>query len=152
MYTFSMHRIARALMICLLLLAIPAKGAIAVTMVMCGPGHESARGAMVVEPVAPNVGGAAHGHHDHASHHQPSASGVETDHAAGSHDHESMGKQGAVKCPICADCCVGGALLAFTDVLVPASVGTEAHFPALDVQFPWTVIAGLERPPRTLLV
>ncbi len=152
MYTFPMRRIARALTICLLLLAIPVKGAFAVAMVMCGPGQEFARVAMVVESPAPNVGDAAHGQHDHASHHQPSASGGETDDAAGSHDYESLGKHGAVKCTICADCCVGGALLAFTDVLVPASVGTDAHFPALDVQFPWTVIAGLERPPRTLLV
>ena len=152
MYTFPMHRLTRALTICLLLLAIPVKGAFAVAMVMCGPGQEFARVTMVVESPAPSNGDAAHGHHDHASHYQPSANAGDADHAAGSHDHESMGKQGAVKCTICADCCVGGALLAFTDVLVPASVGTDAHFPALDVQFPWTVIAGLERPPRTLLV
>ncbi len=147
-----MRHIARALTICLLLLAIPVKGAFAVAMVMCGPGQELAGVAMVVESAASGIDDAAHQHPEHASHHQPSASSGETDHAAGSHDHESMGKQGAVKCPICADCCVGGALLAFTDVLVPASVGTDAHFPALDVQAPWIVIAGLERPPRILLV
>jgi len=147
-----MVRLAKILTICLLLLAIPVKGAYAAAMVMCEPGQESARVAMVVESPAASSDDAAHGQHDHASHHQPSASSGEADHAAGSHDHESMGKQGAVKCPICADCCVGGALVAFTDVLVPASVGADVHFPALDVQFHWTVIAGLERPPRALLV
>ncbi|MEO6064343.1 MAG: hypothetical protein ABIP49_00990 [Lysobacterales bacterium] len=147
-----MLRVAKILTICLLLFAIPVKGAFAVAIVLWGSAHETSSAAMVLASVAPNVGDAAHAHHDHPSHLKPSASGEETGHVAGSHDHESWDKHGTVKCTICADCCVGGAFLAFTDVLVPASVGTDAHFPALDVQFPWTVIAGLERPPRTLVV
>ena len=35
-----MRRTARLLTICLLLTAIPLKGAVAASMVMCGPGHE----------------------------------------------------------------------------------------------------------------
>ena len=139
-----MRRIARFLMICLLLMAIPVKGAVAASIVMCGPGQERTSAAVAMEPAAIADGDMIHHEHDHASNHQAND--------AGDHDQGSLTGHGAVKCSICAACCVGGALLASTEVSVPASGGTEAHFPALDVHFPWTVLAGLERPPRTFFL
>ena len=157
-----MRRITRLLTICLLLMAIPVKGAVAASMVMCGPGHERMTTVIAAEPAkTAEVSGAlqhgdhaSHGHssHDHASHGHASNVGSEHAHAAAPSDYDTFDKHGAVKCSICAACCVGGAFLVPADALVPASAGTEAPFPAVFVRFPGFVLAGLERPPRTFPV
>lgn len=147
-----MRRVTHFLTICMLFIAVPIKGALAVSMVMCGPGHGQTSGVVVMESTAPASSHAQHGQHDHGPQHLSSLAVAGHDDHAADANHEPLGKHGAIKCSICAACCVGGAAPASTNVLVPASVGTEPPFPALVVHVAWTVIAGLERPPRTFLV
>ena len=147
-----MRRIARLVTICLLLMAIPVKGAVAASMVMCGPGHERATAPITAETEKIAGGNVSSHQHNHASYHYAGNGGSAFSHGAGIAQHETLATHGAVKCSICAACCVGGAFLVSTEVSVPASVGTEAPLPTLEVQFSGTVLAGLERPPRTFLV
>lgn len=148
----DMRTLSRLVTICLLLVAVPIKGAVGASMMMCGPGHEPTVSAMAMNNPAYVDGQSAQPEHDHSANHPADIDSGELGTTAGGHNHESFAKHGAVKCSICAACCIGGALPASTEILVPASVGTEAPFPALDVHFPWTILAGLERPPRTFLV
>jgi hypothetical protein len=145
-----MHRIARFVLICLMMAAVPFKGAVAASMVMCGPGHARAPSA-VIAGSGIDEAGTLH-HHDHAAHGHAAGTGAEHHHGAGPSDHGKLAKHGVMKCSICAACCVGGAFLPPGNVSVPASVGTEAPFPALAVRYSRTVPGGLERPPRTFLV
>ena len=138
-------------MICLLLMAIPVKGAVAASMVMCGPGHDRATAPITAESEKIAGGNVPSHHHNHASYHYAGNGGSEFSHGAGIAQTETLATHGAMKCSICAACCVG-AFLVSSHVVVPASAGTEAPFPALDVQFSGTVLAGLERPPRSFLV
>ena len=147
-----MRRVARLVTIFLLLLAVPVKGALAVSMVMCGPEHGRAVGSQLVDAGSLQKTRAHNPQHEHGSEAHMYDGDARDGDSSNTLDHEFNGKHGAMKCTICAACCVGGAAMASTNVSVPASVGTELPFPALDVQFPWTIIAGLERPPRTLLV
>ncbi|MEO8346851.1 MAG: hypothetical protein ABI607_14260 [Betaproteobacteria bacterium] len=147
-----MRRIARLVTICLLLMAVPVKGAVAAGMVICDSGHEHMT--VPVYAASADVTGESvdSRHHDHGSHQHASMDGGNEGDAAGAVDHPLSDKHGAVKCSICAACCVGGAFLTSAQVVVPVSVGTETSFPALAVRFSGTILAGLERPPRSFLV
>ena len=147
-----MHRTARIVTSCLLLLAIPVKGAVASSMVMCGPGHQQMANSSIAEHIKTADGKANSHHHDHGSHHKAEIGDSEAGKDTGTGDHSSPLNHGSMKCSNCAACCVGGAFLVSSAVPVPEPVGTEAHFPALVVHSPWTVLAGLERPPRSSLV
>ncbi|MEO8302888.1 MAG: hypothetical protein ABI724_02100 [Betaproteobacteria bacterium] len=147
-----MHRTARFVLICLMMVAVPLKGAVASSMVMCGPGHS---GTSVEAIAGSGMDGAGNGslhHHDHAAHSHASDAGDEHDQSAGLSDHKNLAKHGVMKCSICAACCVGGAFLPPVEFSVPASIGTESPFPAVAARFSWTVLAGLERPPRRFRV
>jgi hypothetical protein len=151
LYTFAMRRVARLVTICLLLMAIPVKGAVATSLVMCGPEH--ARTTLVAAESKKIAAASVSPHeHDHASHRHASNASGGHDQVAVASDLDSLAMHGSVKCSICAACCVGGAFLVSAEVSVPAFAGTDAPFPALEVRFPGTVLAGLERPPRPLLV
>jgi hypothetical protein len=139
-----MRRIARLVTICMLLIGIPAKGTLAATM-LCGSGHEGITTTFVAQPFV------AH-HHDHAADEDASNVGGEADDNATSAGHPLFAAHGISKCSTCATCCVGGAFLISPEVMVPPSVGTEAPFPALDIDLPGIVVRALERPPRTFLV
>ena len=142
----------RILIVCLLALGVPLKGALATSMVMCGTGHDQPGTVAVSQAAGVDAREARHHHRDHASHQHANAFDAEAIGGADSANQGEVGKHGAVKCSICAVCCVGGACLVSADVSMPASVGTDSPFPALTVRFPGTVLAGLERPPRSFLV
>ena len=147
-----MRGLSRVLTICLLVMAVPLKGTFAATMVTCAPGHDRTMAEAVADGGATAGASAEHHHHDHATHHHTNAFGSKHLPDADAADHGKFDRHGAVTCSLCAACCVGGAFLVFAEVSVPASVGTEAPFPALNFHFPGYLPAGLERPPRTLLV
>ncbi|MEO8347037.1 MAG: hypothetical protein ABI607_15215 [Betaproteobacteria bacterium] len=147
-----MRRTTRLVLVLLLLMAVPFKGAVASSMVICGPGHDRETAAFAT--ATSQVAGAPTNSqsHDHGSHHHLNSAYAMNDDGAGGDDHESLAKHGATKCSICAACCIGGAILGSTDTLMPALAGTEVSFLPLEVQFPSFVLAGLERPPRSILV
>jgi hypothetical protein len=144
-----MRGLSRLLIVCLLLLAIPFKGAVAASMVMCGPEHDR-----MTTMGASNAGShetasaVAHADHDHAAHqHMHSA-----DEKSANAQDSQADPQGTVKCSICAACCVGGAFLLAADSPIPAPAGSASLFATLTIRYPGVVLAGLERPPRTFLV
>lgn len=151
-YFAAMRRSARLVLVCLLLMAIPFKGAVAASMVMCGPGHEG-----VTAPIATATdefaGDPSHSQaHDPRSLHHLSSANAMNDDGAGGDDHGSLAKHGATKYGICAACCVGSAILGSADPLMPAFASTEVPFPPLEVLFRSLALSGLERPPRSILV
>jgi hypothetical protein len=135
----------RTLLIWLLVLALPAQGAIAATMVFCGPSHHSAAASTV----------AAHG--AHAEQHEHA-------HTAQVHDHiadratgdtasaespapESFGHADTKTCSVCASCCSATAIHSTVPklpVLEPGSTVFGIVVPAIEA----FVADGPDRPPR----
>lgn len=149
-----MSRIVRALLVWVMVIAMPVQGMAASMMLFCGPGHESAMQGLAHVAPAP--------HADHAGAHVH-------DHAAAAHDHgmweaitdappspdtasaelvvQQHGKYG---CSACAACCIMLALPA--GLSLPPDPG-RAH-PVLtspSAPLPSHQPDGLDRPPRPAL-
>jgi hypothetical protein len=142
----------RALLIWLLVLAVPAQGAVAATMAFCGPNHHGGGAAAQMRATAP----AGHSHQDGASaqgheHHQTAAladeESVAPDVAAASAKVSDASKH---KCSACASCCSVSAIL--NSVLaVPAPVFTPTVFSAVVPSVVAFAADGPDRPPRLVL-
>jgi hypothetical protein len=148
-----MFRHARLLTLCLLLLSLPVKGAVAASMVTCGPTQD--RGAVAREsiPHAHHAGhdrqidsDVGHGHHVDGDQVQSPA------HDANVANDDRIGKHGFFDCGSCAACCAVGSSITAAALTVPPLAGTDPAFPAVTVQFSGHIPAGLERPPHTFLV
>ena len=171
-----MRQLLRTVLIWLVVLAVPAQGMAAVSMMHCGPGHHGAQVTQgmaptlaEISPVAPG-GQAAHGHAVQAGHtghasHAAAHAGMASAsaHLVASSEAADTAQPGKViapveaddpsykKCSACAACCAGLALSG-TAVKPPTTdsadeVTVSALFMAASV-----VIDGLERPPRILRV
>lgn len=160
-----MGQLLRTFLIWLVVLAVPAQGMAAATMLHCGPGHHGALAAQAdVEllPDAPQAAPGAHAAHGHASHsalHANAAS--ETGQDARSPDASETAQAGKtadpvkvagavyLKCSACASCCAG---LAFPGTpVMPLALDPAREVTALSPPLATSaVIDGLERPPRIL--
>ena len=132
----SMSRLMRSLLICLLVLVLPAQGAAVAAMVACGPRHQPAAMGDGITLRASN--GPAHSH------------------AAGpaGHDHHHAAEPAATddahKCSACASCCSAGAILN----TVPAEPLPElvaAVFARWVASVDPFAVDGPDRPPRPSL-
>lgn len=138
----------RTLLIWLLVLAIPAQGAMAATMAFCGPNHHGSTAAVS----APHDAHAVHGDHEHTAQGQAhTADELASDTAAdATSTSKNLGQADVQKCSVCASCCsataVWGTVLKLPDVETDATVFAEV----VSVVQPFTA-DGPDRPPRIVL-
>ncbi len=150
-----MGLLIRALLIWLLVLAVPAQGAAAAIMAFCGPHHHGGVAAAQIQPAA----AASHTHHDGvvASVHEhpqaaavadedPSATSVSADSVAS----DKVSDASKHKCSACASCCSVGAILS-SMLAVPAPVFTPTVFSAVVPSVDPFAADGPDRPPRIVL-
>lgn len=122
-----MSRLWRALVLCILAVALPLQGVAAATMLHCAAGR--------VHDVAAHV-------HEAAAHDHHAASSGSIDKA-----HSSGVKQ---TCSACAACCMGLALIPRYSPL-PADEPASQPQPAVEKSPVSFISSGLERPPRSPL-
>ncbi|MCL4698178.1 MAG: hypothetical protein KJ023_14165 [Burkholderiaceae bacterium] len=129
-----MHRVVRAFVVWVMVIAMPAQGLAASSMLSCGPGHEHMARAFALAMSAGGAGhdtaAAAHDKHAHAAP-QGSAAGHEdraAPHAAAAGAGNDVGDnagpfapQGGSGCSACADCC--SVLALPVDAMLPEPVG-----------------------------
>jgi hypothetical protein len=130
-----MNRVLRAIVTCLLLVAVPLQGYAAGTMLFCGPSTAAS---------------GAPGHHgdgspapdERAAHHHEAAPAAADD-ATTPNLHDVMHG----KCSVCSSCCSAAAL---PSALIAATAATPqaAPFPDFEHANPGHGPARLERPPR----
>ena len=142
----------RTLLVWLLVLAVPAQGAVAATMAFCGPNHHGGTAATLVQLATP----AEHAHQDGGN-----TSAHEHRDQAAQADEDSSGSASSVtsakvidastnKCCACASCCSVGAIL--NSVLaVPAPASTLTEFSAVVPSVDTFAADGPDRPPRIVL-
>ncbi len=151
----------RALLIWLLVLAVPAQGAAAATMVSCGPNHHGGVPAAHTQQVTT----AAHAHHGtdaqvaHEHHDTSALAGQVEQETASSTSPESSkaaataargGHSDKQKCSACASCCSVGAILN-TVRTIPAPAATPTVFSAVVPTVEAFAVGGPDRPPRIVL-
>lgn len=147
-----MGLLIRALLIWLLVLAVPAQGAAAATMAFCGPNHHGGGAAAQMQPAAPaglahQDGAVAQGHeHAQAAVLADEASAVSAVSAASA----KVSDASKHKCSACASCCSIGALLSSV-LAVPAPVVTPTVFSAVVPSVDTFAADGPDRPPRFVL-
>lgn len=150
-------------MICLLVLALPAQGAAAVTMAFChghhpatvgaAPAHHEARAGLAQSSTHSS---GPHGH-DHAAamHGHTMQGGIAADTVSGasSVDAKTTGltSTGPHKCSACAVCCAATATSS-TVIKVPAAGFAPTVFSAIVATVERFAVGGPDRPPRRPLV
>jgi len=126
-----MQRLLKLWLMCVIALAIPAKGLAAASMLDCGPAHRSSQQVFAG--------------HDHSAHLQHQASGE-----AGEQSPDTLDPMPTFKCSACSSCCTAAALPGAALSLDSAQlldVFTLVAPPAAAAFF----TTGPERPPRVLL-
>ena len=147
-----MALLIRALLIWLLVLAVPAQGAAAATMAFCGPNHHGGDAAAQIQATTP----AKHAHHDGvvaSEHKHPQATAAADEDSSASADSVAPAKVSHAskhKCSACASCCSVGAILSSV-LAVPAPVFTPTVFSAVVPSVDWFAADGPDRPPRIVL-
>jgi hypothetical protein len=144
-----MPSLVRTLLVWLLVFAVPAQAAAAVTMAFCGPNHDG-RGAAahVQQPLA-----ADHSHHGNVAHQHGQAATHPDEGASALSDASSPVKSSDAsshKCSACASCCSAAAIFD-TVPAVPAPAVSPTVFPAFAQRVDPFAAAGPERPPRIVL-
>lgn len=141
----------RSLLISLLVLAVPAKAAAAVTLSFCGPNHHRggpAQQAAVAEHAHDgSVAQTAHGHDSVAA--QPDGDEA-TSASASTAAPAKLIQADEQKCSACASCCSGGAILSTMLAIAAPEVGPAvfiADVPRVDA----FAASGPDRPPRIRL-
>jgi hypothetical protein len=131
----------RAVLICLLILALPTQGALAATMAFCGQHHHGR---------AADAGTSHHADAAHAHAHHAGADGhVEAAAADQTAAPDKFAKSGLQKCSVCASCCSAAAIhdtVPKLPVLEPVVADFVFLVPAVE---PFAA-DGPERPPRRL--
>ena len=148
-----MGLLIRTLLVWLLVLAVPAQGAAAVTMAFCGPNHHGGAASAPAQQGGSDehsnhhgVGQSAPGHLDMA------AQADEDDLASASPAASSQGSHVVKqKCSACASCCSIGAILS-PMLAVPAPAVAPAVFSAVVPTVSAFAADGPDRPPRIVAV
>jgi hypothetical protein len=144
-----MRVLVRALLVWLLVLAVPAQGIAAATMAFCGPGHHGSGSTAQMHAAAPA---------DHAHHGGAAETGHEHHQAASAPDEEASATALTAKdadpskhkCSACASCCSVGAILSSVQA-VPALDFTPTVFSAVVLSVDTFAADGPDRPPRLVL-
>lgn len=132
-----MTRVVRALLVWVMVIAMPLQGLAASAMLLCGPGHD--RAGLTHEVQAHDHG---HGHGGDPAHAEVSAD-PDADSAEGRSPHH-----GQHTCSVCASCCAAFALPAAFVLPGVASLAQAVHA-SLDAPVASPPLDGLDRPPRT---
>ncbi len=156
----------RTLLIWLLVLAVPAQGAAAATMAMCGPNHHAGGpGAALVHVLAGGISSESqhnvpHAHsNDHAQHGPATHAAHDHDHnhtmadvpAAGEASAPTQGMHaGQHKCSACASCCSVSAMLSPV-LAVPVPEVAPTVFSVVVPNVEAFSADGPDRPPRIIL-
>ncbi|ABM94593.1 hypothetical protein [Methylibium petroleiphilum] len=146
-----MDVLIRALLIWLLVLAVPAQGAAAATMAFCGPNHHGGGPAAQMRTAAPSN----HSHHDGAiaaehEHPQAEAQAQADKGSSASAASAKVSDASKHKCSACASCCSAGAILSSV-LAVPAPVFTPTVFSTVVPGVDTFAADGPDRPPRIVL-
>lgn len=159
----------RTLLIWLLVLAVPAQGAAAATMVMCGPNHHAAGAGAAMAHVQAG-GPSSESPHDHpraqSNVHEQHSTSMHAAHTAHDHDHDhgvagvpAAGEASAPangmhagqhKCSACASCCSVSAMLSPVPA-VPVPDFAPTVFTAVVPSVEAFSADGPDRPPRIVL-
>ena len=141
-----MRLLFKTLLIWIVMLAIPAQGMAASTMLLCGPSHHRMQQALSETE---------HDAHEHpapeameASQHEHASSQADTS----PHDAKQGGQLaelGKYKCSACASCCSAAAILQAFPVVATVATVTQAFVSPLSSVFAF-VTDGPDRPPRPL--
>ncbi len=151
-YDPAVMTLIRALLIWLLVLAVPAQGAAAATMAFCGSSHHGAGASGQVLPAEP----AQHAHHGGmpgTAHQHPELAALADGHSSlVTPSAASTDAGGAVhqKCSACASCCSVSAILSSV-LAVPAPLFTPTVFSAVVPTVDTLAADGPDRPPRIVL-
>ena len=147
-----MGLLIRTLLVWLLVLAVPAQGAAAVTMAFCGPNHHGGSAAASAQQAGPAE--LLNHHSDGQStpgHHEMAAQADESDSASASPATSSPGSHAVKqKCSACASCCSLGAILS-PPLAVPAPAVTPTVFSVVVPTVSAFAADGPDRPPRIVL-
>jgi len=138
----------RTLLIWLLVLALPAQGAMAATMAFCGPNHHGSTAAAS----APHD---AHAVHDHehtvqGQAHSHSADELASDDASAvtsTSTSKNLGQADVQKCSVCASCCSATAVWGTVPKLPVVEPAATIFAEVVSVVPPFTA-DGPDRPPR----
>ena len=147
-----MGLLIRTILVWLLVLAVPAQGAAAVTMALCGPNHHGGAAATS----AAQAGSAEQANHHSAEpgapgHHHMAAQADKDDSASASPAVSAQGSHAVKqKCSACASCCSLGAILS-PMLAVPAPTVTPTVFSAVVLTVSAFAADGPDRPPRIVL-
>ena len=137
-----MAGLMRALLIWMLVLAVPVQGAAAASMALCSTGHHGTAAAVQMP--------AAH----HAAAPAPGADPAQTTHAhhaaSTGHDRTAATPADGHKCSVCASCCSVGAIFQVA-LTVPEPALVAPVFAALTTTVDAFAADGPDRPPRLVL-
>jgi len=138
----------RTLLVWLLVLALPAQGAMAASMVFCGPNLHSSASSATALAVA-QADRTQHEHHDHAPHDAAHAvEGQASEPASGGSATPQPFAQGDMqKCSVCASCCSAAAIHGTVPNL-PSFEPATAVFASLVPAVEAFTADGPDRPPR----
>lgn len=153
----------RTLVICLLMLAVPAQGVMAATMAFCGTNHDRVGAVQATQSGGKQASApAGHVHHGCGDATQPGQSDApaeSVENTTGLDDAAALGDVGNAsnsskssdgstqKCSACAACCSVAAILNSVQA-VPAPVFTSAAFTAVVPSVDAFAAEGPDRPPR----
>lgn len=155
----------RTVLVWLLVLALPAQGAAAATMALCGPGHAARTLAhehgkamaqqawQVLQHVHVQGQAASRDSHQHV-HTSPQPSGDQTRdqvEPVAQAKLPNLAQAEQHKCSVCASCCSAAALFS-VELIVPTPEFTPTIFMAVVATVEPFASAGPDRPPRRLLV
>jgi hypothetical protein len=143
-----MGLVVRALLVWLLVLAVPAQGFAAVTMAVCGSNHQGGSAAAQMHEAAP----ADHAHHGghKADHEHPQAALGAGQAGAAAASTAEAGDTNMHECSACASCCSVGAMLS-TVLAIPALDFIATVFSTLVASVDAFAAGGPDRPPRLVL-
>ena len=144
----GMWKILKTALVWLVVLAVPAQGFAASTMLFCGPMHERMTSAAGADGSGHHHSAGTNSDHDHhaAVSGQP-ASAAPADAAA---DLEKADNLAKFSCSACATCCVGAALVASGSVL-PLDNPADERIVSASSPNAGFVTGGPQRPPRSFL-
>lgn len=148
----------RTILVCLLVLAVPAQGSAAITMAFCGPNHHGAEPAAAVAQgvgvghSTQHAGSAEHREHGepaspHPAQAEPAEGAAASDEAT---EHPKFAHGVKHKCSACASCCSAAAILSDLPLL-PTPAAAPTVFAALVPTVGAFTPDGPERPPRHVL-
>ena len=151
----------RTVLVWLLVLALPAQGAAAATMALCGPGHAARTLAHQHDQAMAQPARQVHQHGQHESpapHNPVLAAPADSDDQvrgqvapAGQAKPASLAQVEQHKCSACASCCSAAAIFS-AGLIVPSPDFTPTVFMAVVATVEPFTTAGPDRPPRLLLV